>query len=392
MVMDINATSPATQPAEGPLEGPCVARPDDLPGILTLTNQIFRPAPRPGDMAREFSVLLGPDNIGSLHVFRQAGKVVSHVGVLRQRIHTCGLDIPVACIGAVCTSPDCRKAGLAGQLMDLAIRRSIERGDLLMPISGRRTLYTGRGAASLGPILRFRVPLSVRDVGVSDEFTISAYEPASWQELADLQQGEPVRYQWGGREPQMLEALRSFGGICLLARRRSRQPAAALVFCVGHPMYGGQDGLGRVIQFLGDNRAIPSLLALIASSGLKGLDWSVLAAHKPETVQTLLSAGATCQASVTNWTVLILNLAGLVEKIAPLAGRAGVQLSAHGGTLVVAAEGQSVSLDQPAQQVEMLFRGQATWGAALAGLPSALRTACSGVFPIPLPEYGINYV
>ena len=84
----------ATRLASGPLDGPRVARPEDLPSLVTLANQVFRPAPRPGDMGREFPALLSPRNADNLYVFRDAGKVVSHVGVLRQTIHTCGVDHP----------------------------------------------------------------------------------------------------------------------------------------------------------------------------------------------------------------------------------------------------------------------------------------------------------
>ena len=263
-VQNVNEPTAATRPTSGPLDGPCVARREDIPSLLTLANQVFRPAPRPGDMGREFPALLSPQNADNLYVFRDAGKIVSHVGVLRQTVHTCGVDLPVACIGAVCTDPEYRKGGLAGQLMDLAIQRSIEAGDILMPISGKRTLYVSRGATSLGPQIRFKVPIS-RNLPGDNDFAVSAYAPTDWATLAALQARQPVRYTWADREPQILEAIRRFGGVCLLACRQAGELAAALLFCVDHPMYGGQDGVGRVVQFVGDVRAIPALLTHAAN-------------------------------------------------------------------------------------------------------------------------------
>ena len=70
----------------------------------------------------------------------------------------------------------------------------------------------------------------------------------------------------------------------------------------------------------------------------------------------------------------------------------GVELSATDGRLTVAAEGVSVTLVEPDLQVELLFRSAGTWSATLAAIPQELRIACGGVLPVPLPDYGINYV
>lgn len=410
----------ATGPTFSNLDGPRSARAEDVPGLVALANKVFRAPPRPGDMGKEFPVLLCADNVDNLLIYRDAGRVVSLLGILRQTVHTWGVEIPVACIGSVCTDPDYRKAGLAGRLMDLAIQRSIKAGDLLMPISGNRTLYTSRGATSLGPHILFHVPLqgdlfggcagntgtlaggvsgqsfSLPACGPQDaaaDFTICPCEPGDWPHLAGLQARQPVRYEWGHREPRIFDSLCSLGGVCLMARGKSGEPVAALLFTVDHPMYGGKDGRGRVVQFLGDVRAIPALMAYAAARcGRTALDWPVLTTAEPAVAQCLLALGATGKPEITHWTVVILNLAGLVEKIAPTVARGGVELSVQAGRLIVAGAGQSISLTQPDQQVELLFRSAATWSEPLAGMPLDLRIACSGALPVPLPDYGLNYV
>jgi hypothetical protein len=286
--------------------------------------------------------------------------------------------------------------------MDMAIRRSIEAGDLLMPISGKRTLYTSRGATSLGPQIRLNVPIAADSFSrpacgpsavATTDFTVRPCEPADWPRLAALQACEPVRYGWTDRESRIFDSLCRFGGICLLACRKDGEPAAALLFTVDHPMYGGKDGVGRVVQFLGDVRAVPALLDCAAARYAQtGIDWPVLTTANPALAQTLLALGASGKSEITRWTVAILNLAGLVGKIAPTLARAGVELSARDGRLTVAAQGQSITLDQPDLQVELLFRSAATWGEPLARMPLDLRIACSAVLPVPLPDYGINYV
>ncbi len=388
----MNEPTSAVRPGAGPLEGPCVARAEDIPGLVKLANLVFRPAPRPGDMAGEFPVLLGLENLGNQYIFRVGGRVVSHVGVLRQTMVTCGVQIPVACVGAVCTDPEYRKGGLAGQLMDMAIRRSIDAGDVLMAISGNRTLYSSRGATSLGPQIHLAVPICGRMAG-GGEFAIRTYEPADWPRLAGLQAREPVRYEWGDREPRLLEAILEYGGVCLLAVRDGGGAAAALVFSVDHPMYGGKDGSGRVVQFIGDVGAIPALLgAAAAGYQLTSMDWTVLTTARPALSRALLSLGGAGKPQITGWTVVILNLVKLVETIGESAARAGVELSAKDGQLTVAAQGKSVTLAERQPQVEVLFRGAATWSRTLVEMPQELKIACGVALPIPLPDYGINYV
>ncbi len=150
MATNMNA-NPSDPHAANPSQTLGPARPEDIPAVTALANEVFRSSPRPGDMGREFPALFASDNAENLYIARRQDRIVSHVGVFRQTINTCGIEIPTACIGAVCTSPDARKVGLASQLLSLAINDAVDRGDLLMPISGRRTLYLRRGARRSAP-------------------------------------------------------------------------------------------------------------------------------------------------------------------------------------------------------------------------------------------------
>jgi len=382
-----------SQRSSGSLEGPRPARSEEIEDIVALANLVFRPEGRGGEMGGEFPVLFDPANAENLYIVRDGRRVASHVGVLRQTICTCGLRIPVACIGSVCTHPDYRGRGLASQLMDLAIRRSVEAGDLLMPISGGRGLYRRLGAVSLGPYVRFAVPTETGRA-MSRKFAVRRYEPADWPQLTQLQQAEMPRWQWDDSQtPRLLGAFLEFGGTCLVAEDDAGQFAGALVFVSGSPLFRGQPGRGNVVQFLGRTETIPALLAATAEQGsLSGLDWPVLLPAQPAVATALRSLGATGQGRLTGWTVRILDLAKLVERLAPVAASCGLELTVKGPRLVVAAEDEAASFAQPDEQIGLLFRGAATWARQLAELPAALRLACSVALPVPLPDYGINYV
>ena len=118
----------------------------------------------------------------------------------------------------------------------------------------------------------------------------------------------------------------------------------------------------------------------------------MLTTADPAVAQTLQALGATGKAADHPLDRRDPEPCQAVEKSAPTVARAGVELSAKGGRLTVAAEGQSITLAEPDLQVELLFRNPATWSASLAGMPQDLRIACSGALPVPLPDYGMNYV
>jgi len=345
-------------------------------------------------MGSEFPVLFAPENAENLYIFRDGDRIVSHVGVLRQKIVTMGIEIPVACIGSVCTDPDYRGRGLASQLMELAIRRSVELGDVLMYISGGRGLYRRLGATPIGPGIRFKVtPEVAQRIGGADRITVRQYADDDWQALRDLQRLESPCWLWNDHQmPKFLSAFFRHGGVGLLAVSPHR-PVAALFFYKSGPMHGTGPGMGRVVQFIGDVRAMGNLLqASFEQHGLSSLDWRVVLVAQRQVATTLLTGGALGQVGLTGWTVLILNPSALAESFSSVASRLSVVLGVEGGGLRVSADGHSALLATPQQQVEGLFCDAAVWSPDLASLGRDLRVAMAGMLPIPLPDYGLNYI
>src|ERR687888_292012 len=92
---------------------PC--RPEELPALLRLANRVFRP--RGGDMGPEYPLEFNEANAENLRVIDRDGEIVAHVGICLREALILGVPLRVASIGAVCTDPTCRGAGLASRLM-----------------------------------------------------------------------------------------------------------------------------------------------------------------------------------------------------------------------------------------------------------------------------------
>lgn len=73
------------------LEGPRAAKPEELPEIINLTNQIFMlPYGFPPIMGDAFSHLFNENNLENLRVIVKDEHVASHVGVWEDCLLICG--------------------------------------------------------------------------------------------------------------------------------------------------------------------------------------------------------------------------------------------------------------------------------------------------------------
>src|SRR5438045_4062433 len=99
------------------IEGPRGARPDELPSLRELTDQVFRPG-----MIDQYPQLFNADNAECLRVCVDDGKCVSHVGMSERNAVLFGCPIKVCCIGGVGTLPEYRGKGLASACFDDAVR------------------------------------------------------------------------------------------------------------------------------------------------------------------------------------------------------------------------------------------------------------------------------
>ncbi|MCG3178669.1 MAG: hypothetical protein BIFFINMI_00997 [Phycisphaerae bacterium] len=360
------------------------ATPEDLPAIIALANRVFR-ARRQGDMGAEFPVLFSAANAGNLHMVVRDGRVVSHVGVLRFTQSIDDVDVPVACIGAVCTDPDCRGQGLAGGALESAIADARARGDVLMPISGARTLYTRVNALSYGPEWKLTVPRAALGAAAGRPFV-----EADTDAVIALHERQSVRYVF--ERPRFLSrhAAQLGAGMVSQVRESGGRVEAWVLAMPGAGPSAPVKGQTALVDFAGEPEAVASLAAGVmdAAGDASLLAW--LPWYEPSLRPFLATRAQACEVVPRNGrTLLLLNPLRLVElladRLAPLSPRVST------GVLELTTGGGTVIARDPVTLHHLLFTQPDHWPGPVM-IDRALARGLFPHLPIPIPAYGLCYV
>ncbi|MFQ6049415.1 MAG: GNAT family N-acetyltransferase, partial [Phycisphaerae bacterium] len=363
--------------------------------LIELVDLVFRTSRGlPATMAQEFPLMLSPDNCGDLYIIRADDRIVSHVGLYRQIMVCDGIEVPVACLGAVCTHPQYRGRGLAGQLTDLAIERARQKGCLLMPISGSRSLYTRRGACTISPTYQLAINAEHLQPAEASRFTTGPYRQPDLPELLALQRQQRVRYRWQGPEvPILLRAHLELGCSAWTARDAAGALAGFLLVRHAGPMAGRDRSTASVVLHLGRPETLPSLAATaLQKLSLSALLFTALPGED-QLLAALRTVGAQPDLGSSGWTVKILDLAGLVERFKDRFARVGeLSIRVEADTLVIGLDGQDVALADQRQVCAALFNGPSAWPPMLKLLSAEQQRWLRQVLPLPVANYGVNFI
>lgn len=396
-------------PESPEFQGPTIPTVEQVPTVVDLANHVFR-ANRSGDMGREYPTLFRRDALEQMRIILHEGRPVSHVGVVFSDVWLLGCRVRVASIGAVCTDPDFRGHGLAGRLMDDAIRHARSRGVSIMLISGDRTLYARRGAFHAGAFARYTIPaqgLPGLDGRTLEPVTADA--PAVAREALRLFEAEPIRYLRDIDDYRMQLGSRNVmnrPGETILVRRHGRAEA---VLSVNLPGCVPEQKDVLIVQEMAGSR-----LGVLAAAG------AVAREHGAARVQVEAyaadlnlaavadQAGAKREVAPFPGTVKILAASLLWRTFWPLAverttlAEAGaIEVTAQADDLAVHSvefrqAGQSVTISGAQEVVSAFFDPHEP---AAGGRPSPLAEAKGPLgdllrkaLPLPLPMYGLNYV
>jgi len=375
-------------------DGPRTARPEEVPELIELANLVFRTASgRTPTMGEEFPLLLSAGNCEDLYITRADGRLVSLVGVYRQTMVCDGLELPVACLGSVCTHPDYRGRGLAGELTDLAIARARQQGCLLMPISGNRTLYSRRSACQIAPTQLAQISADQLSSGGAPGLSVRQYEDRDLPAVLSLHGRQTVRYAWSQETASpLLKSHLAISSSAWVACDKDDEAAGFLLVLHHGPMAGRGP---RVVNHVG----APETLAPLARAALEQIPAdSIQFAALPGEIESLAAieaVGCPVETQTSGWTLRILDLAALCERLAErFAGVAGVAItpSKGGERLVIAVGRQRAELTGAADVGAALFNGPQAWPEALAALLPEQQEVLGSMLPLPVPNYGLNYI
>jgi predicted N-acetyltransferase YhbS len=373
------------------LEGPRGARPEELPAVVRLADTVFGEK-RPHDMARWFPTLFSAANSRRLRVFSDGDRPVAMVGLTVNRVHAGGTAFTVGCIGAVCTLSEYRGQGLAGRLMEDTVRFCREEGADVLLVSGGRSLYRRMECVDAGLYESARID---RDAPLPR----LAGEVREWREkdlpaLAALHGREPVRFDRGPDE--FLALLRTATVHTWPGRTWVVGSPAVAYLSVQEP----READGRVLSVheLGGSRtaALAALSRLFEEYGVARAEVS-FPSSDVELRSILDSSGIAVAPRGFGGTVRVLDApAGAklatdrVRLVLPDPRRASLRTSADGASLRFEMGAESWRVEGLAEITALLFGSREQE----VRMPSSgpLRAALEVLFPIPLVDYGLDYI
>jgi len=394
-------------PETSSIEGPRPARPQELDAVVDLVDQVFRSG-RPPLMKREFPQLFSPDNARSLYIMLDDGVPVSHIGVYEQHMSIGPALISTGCVGAVGTHPDHRKKGHAGKALACAIHTMRSDGVVLMPVSGRRSLYRRAGCSTVGRAYGHKCSAEELAPLACDRYRVEPWDAKYLPALLALHQMEPVRYEWPPDVTRLVISESLATGCSAFVALADEQPVGWVIIRHFGPMAHYGEGVGRLIDYVGVREAVWSAVAAgVEAIGLQELQFSI-PFHDAASLLLLKSRGLEGKPGGIGGTYKIVDLAGLVDALGPylyerltLDELADLTIETAG----VVADAQFISdkvrfafadeelvVEDPLLAAQVIFSPAEDWIEEVGPVPAGLANVLARIFPVPLPPYGINYI
>jgi predicted N-acetyltransferase YhbS len=383
--------------------GPKTTRPDQLKDVIALSASVFRGA-NVGDLiAKHYPLLYHPDRLEQLRIFEYEGRPVALVGMIVSDTVLLGCDVRVARIGSVCTTNEHRGNRLASRLLQDAEQRAISARAPIMLISGGRSLYTRRGAASCGRFHAYEIPrktLPPRD----RTLTVTQLTRENAATALRLFEAEPIRFRRTAQDYAAKIATNWIenrpGASYLISRAET--PVAAI--SVSRRPISREDPreILRVCEMAGSRRAILPALPEILDN--LGIETAVICAYPSDRAMLDACAELNVSPQVTGFqgTVKVLDVDMLwrdftpllIERIGPEAC-AKMNLTAESDefkihTLTFDSGGEHVTIEGEREILLALFGSPELdpLGERSGALVETLRRA----LPLPLPMYGASYI
>ena len=374
-------------------EGPRGAAAREIPAIVELADRVFGEG-RPHDMSRWFPTLFHPENRDNLRIVLLDGQPVSLVAFTVRDLWLGGVRLRAASIGSVATDTQHRGRGLASVLLLDAVRRAKACGVQLFLISGGRGLYRRNGCVDAGlyRTLRMapdqnlpRLAVEIRPWTVSDLPAMTA-----------LHQAEPVRYV---RDRDEMRTLLSTDILCCRPARtwvvRSGKETVAYL-CAQDPQDDTEERSVRIREMAGSRTAIlAAVRKLFPAYQVERIEMRCLAGDI-ETASIAEECGIPSEPRGFDGTMKIIDRKGFFaaltdyrrERLGP--DKDGALKITAGPTVRFSLDGEELAIAKDEDLAAMVF-GSREW--KTSRIPTtALRRTLGRLFPLPLVDYGLNYI
>ena len=378
------------------MEGPRGLKKDELRSAAELANLVFR-HDSPYKMEEEFPLLFSENNLENIRVFVDAGKVVSMVGMCINDVIIMSCMIGAVCIGSVCTHPEYRNKGLASKLLEDATNRAVQEGASLMLVSGDRGLYRRFGCVDAG-IYRWHSIKSDQLEVHEKNLTIRKYGEKDVIELVKLHQLEPIRFI---RTYEDFKTLLESKRLCdQISETYVVERNGPVVAYVSLQLPRSRDLPLAILELAGSRFAIvKTLRSLMDDVGTESAIVRTTTADV-ELDHLMVSAGAKRSTGGFMGTVKLIDIERFLESIdtymTEVIGkrrRKDLSIKYEGKTseLSFTYMDQKFSIRGIDEITSFIF-GSVEKQQKLKHANSELEDMLNSIFPMPLVDYGLNYV
>ncbi len=388
-------------PNETPYAGPLTSSPEQLPSIIALLNRVFY-ANKPFTVTNEFPLVCCPRGLNQLRVFTSNSEPVAHAATVINEVSAFGCRLGAACLGAVCTDEPHRGRGLAGELVDDAISRAAAAGATIMLISGHRPLYTSRGAHKPGIFQKFTV--AADSAPRQGNLTVSEISAEDCPRALELYESEPLHFC---RSVEQYTSQTSTG---FVMNRQGKTyvirggPDTLAVLTVWHSRCDSGDAEESVasVEFAGSRPAIVAALPVICREYQATRAEIISYAHDQALLGACRDLGIEPELVPFDFSVRLLDAQRLWDDFQPLLAERlngdmlsdislhpqADELEIH--TLTFRTPGEEFTVQGSQQILAALFGS--TELDSLAQATGQLGQALRQAFPLPLPQYGLNFL
>ncbi|SEC62002.1 GNAT family N-acetyltransferase [Paenibacillus sp. GP183] len=364
---------------------------------IQLADAVFRDAEQ-SSMAEAFPLVFSQSLGQSFGAFEQ-GKLVAFIGIVPTFMQVGLSRLPIYSLGAVCTHPDYRGKGYAGEILSAIQQFASKTPASLIFISGDRSLYIRSHCYHFGSVKRYVLnsnsAQAITDRQALSGYTVRQLESRDWFSLNEVFASRKIRYEQSISELASMIHAHAYASCVklehrvLVAEKDNRIQACVVVSVPNQFTYKRAP---FTVETAGDAALVSALLAHAFDAYLLPLldivvPWQDSQFHHELEV-------VNHQDEKNSGTVYVVNPETLIEQLRPFLNEKNKASSQafriqnlDGGHCQITMNHSSFELE-PQELVSLLFDVQPEYKAE----PS-IKDALKMLFPIPLPYVsGLNYV
>lgn len=370
------------------IDGPRGAKLEELDEIGVLAGKVFN-----WQMRENFPTLFCEDNLDNLRIIKTDGKVVSLIGVVVRDIIINGCRISVGNVGSVCTYDKYRNRGYAWMIFEDMMQKLRSDGVDMLLVSGYRSLYEKHGCTHVGNLKQYSLE---GDLNFPEtKIKVKPFNTSDLPKWSKIYRCEPVRFHRPYDDFYKLttKALQYRRNRSLYSICEEDQIFAYAVVDKGKSEISFD-------EYAGSRQLIFESIDLLKKEfDVNKVNISV-PNHDIELACMLNSLGVKANYTSTSGTVSILNFESLCTKLMPLFEEIvgnkvtkRLKFKEKEGFYIISLDNDEMKINDKHDLASLIFgKPLGENGFTELTLKSELNNVINLLFPIPRPEYGLNYI